>query len=145
MSSKQFSLNYQAASHLHNIYIFVKKIYWHIETAVLAVRVSRIQTGSLCHPGWVAQWLERLTGDQKFASLIPVWSSETFFWVCDKAWVANSFPLIYQAANHLHICVCVYIMSIHVKHFTISKLNGAQETMNTSYFLCQICLQINTL
>ena len=25
--------------------------------------------------------------------------SETFFWVCDKAWVANSFPLIYQAAS----------------------------------------------
>ena len=23
-----------------------------------------------------------------------------FFWVCDKAWVANSFPLIYQAASH---------------------------------------------
>ena len=32
---------------------------------------------------------------------IYVWrmSSEYFFWVCDKAWVANSFPLIYQAAR----------------------------------------------
>ena len=26
----------------------------------------------------VAQWLERLTGDQKVAGSIPVWSSETF-------------------------------------------------------------------
>ena len=39
----------------------------------------------------VAQWLERLTGDQKVAGPIPVWGSETFFWVCDKAWVANNF------------------------------------------------------
>ena len=30
-----------------------------------------------------------------------------------------------------------------IKHLTILKLNGAQETMNTSYFLCQICLQID--
>ena len=28
-----------------------------------------------------------LTGDQKVAGSIPVWGSETFFWVCDKAWV----------------------------------------------------------
>ena len=41
----------------------------------------------------VAQWLERLTGDQKVAGSIPVWASETFFWVCDKAWVANSYPV----------------------------------------------------
>ena len=40
----------------------------------------------------VAQWLERLTGDQKVAGSIPVWGSETFLWVCDKAWVANTFP-----------------------------------------------------
>ena len=38
--------------------------------------------------------------DEKVAGSIPVWGSETFFWVCDKAWVANSFPLIYQAASH---------------------------------------------
>ena len=38
----------------------------------------------------VAQWLERLTGDQKVAGSIPVWGSQTFFWVCDTAWVANS-------------------------------------------------------
>ena len=31
---------------------------------------------------------------------IPAWGSETFFWVSNCAWVANSFPLIYQAANH---------------------------------------------
>ena len=43
---------------------------------------------------------ERLTGHQKVSSSIPVWGSETFFWVCDKAWVANNFPLIYQAASH---------------------------------------------
>ena len=49
----------------------------------------------------VAQWLEHLTGDQKVAGSIPVWVSEAFFWVCDKAWVANSFPLIYQTASHL--------------------------------------------
>ena len=30
----------------------------------------------------VAQWLERLTGDQKVAGSIPVCGSETFFWVC---------------------------------------------------------------
>ena len=41
----------------------------------------------------VAQWLEHLTGDQKVADSIHVWGSETFFWVCDKAWVAKSVPL----------------------------------------------------
>ena len=30
-----------------------------------------------------AQWSERLTGDQKVAGSIPVWGSETFFWVSD--------------------------------------------------------------
>ena len=64
----------------------------------LAVRVSRLRTGThrnLLSAIWVlvAQWLERLTGDQKVAGSIRVWGSETFFWVCDKAWVANSFPL----------------------------------------------------
>ena len=54
----------------------------------------------------VAQWLERLTTDQKVAGSIPVWDSETFFCVCDKAWVANSFPLIYQAVIlHTHMCI----------------------------------------
>ena len=37
-------------------------------------------------------YIKRLTGDQKVAGSISVWGSETFFWVCDKAWVANSFP-----------------------------------------------------
>ena len=53
----------------------------------------------------VAQWLEHLTSDQKVAGSIPIWGSETFFWVCHKAWVANSFPLIYQATSHLHIYI----------------------------------------
>ena len=62
----------------------------------------------------VAQWLERLTRDQKVAGSIPVWGSETFFWVCDKAWVVNSFPLIHQVASHLHryiliIRCCMFI------------------------------------
>ena len=39
----------------------------------------------------VAQWLEHLTGDLRVVGPIPVWGSETFFWVCDKAWVANSY------------------------------------------------------
>ena len=30
----------------------------------------------------VAQWLKRLTGYQNVAGSIPVWGSETFFWVC---------------------------------------------------------------
>ena len=86
-----------------------------IETAVLAVRVSRLRTSTHCgllSAIWVlvVQWLEHLTRDQKVAGSIPVWGSETFFWVCDKARVANSFPLIYQAASHLHIyescCYC---------------------------------------
>ena len=58
----------------------------------------------------VAQRLERLTGDQKVTFSIPVWGSETFFWVCDKAWVAKSFPLIYQAASHLHMHVNMFII-----------------------------------
>ena len=67
--ANSFPLIYQGPSHLHIfIYISINKIYWHIETAVLAVRVSRVRTGT--HRGllsaiWVlvAQWLERLTGD----------------------------------------------------------------------------------
>ena len=46
--------------------------------------VSRVRTGT--HRGLlsaisvqVAQWLERLTGDQNVAGSIPVWGSETFF------------------------------------------------------------------
>ena len=68
-----------------------------LQTPKNAVRVSRLRTGTyrgLLSAIWVlvAQWLERLTGDQKVAGSIPVWDSETFFWVCNKAWVANSFP-----------------------------------------------------
>ena len=51
--------------------------------------------------------LRKMFGDQVTGS-IPVWGSETFFWVSDKAWVANSFPLIYQAASHLHTYIQVY-------------------------------------
>ena len=28
---------------------------------------------------WLAQWLERLTGHQKVAGLIPVWAQKSFF------------------------------------------------------------------
>ena len=57
---------------------------------------------------WVllAQWLERLTGDQKVAGSIPVWGSETFFWVCDKAWVRSkqfSFNLPSCKPSFIHI------------------------------------------
>ena len=34
----------------------------------------------------VAQWLERLTGDQKVAGSVPVWDLETFFWDECSAW-----------------------------------------------------------
>ena len=37
------------------------------------------------------------------AGSIPVWGSETFFWVSDKAWVANSLLLNYQAASQFNI------------------------------------------
>ena len=53
---------------------------------------------------------ERLLGDQKIAGSISVSSSETFFWVCDKDWVENSFHLIYQAASHLHIYIYLYMI-----------------------------------
>ena len=58
----------------------------------LLIQQSRLAVG-LLSAIWVlvAQWLERLTGDQKVAGSIPVWNSETFFWVCDKAWVAKQF------------------------------------------------------
>ena len=79
----------------HDIYRFVT-----YRDCRLAVRVSRLRTGTfggLLSAIWVlvAQWLDlkRLTGDQKVAGSIPVWGSETFFWVCDKAWVANSYPV----------------------------------------------------
>ena len=54
----------------------------------------RRESNGLLSAIWVlvAEWLERLTGDQKVAGPIPIWGSETVFWVCDKAWVANSFP-----------------------------------------------------
>ena len=61
----------------------------------------------------VAQLLERLTEDQKCS--IPAWSSETFFWVCDKAWVTNSFPLIYQAASHPHTYIFVNKTYWHIE------------------------------
>ena len=61
----------------------------------------------------VAQWLERLTGDQKVAGSIPVWGSETFFWVYSKAWVVNSFPLNSPSCNwvisYIHIYIYTYI------------------------------------
>ena len=71
------------------------------ETAVLPGHVSRVRTST--HRGllsaiWVlaAQWLERLTGEhQKVVGLIPVWGSETFFWVCDNDCVGNNLLLVY--------------------------------------------------
>ena len=30
------------------------------------------------------------------------WGSETFFWVCDKAWVANSFPIFRSVPYNLN-------------------------------------------
>ena len=91
----------------------------HTRTSVLAVRVSRIRNGT--HRGllsaiWVlvARWLERLIGDQKVAGSIPVWGSETFFWVCDKSLSSKQFSFnlpncksssyIY---NHL-MCFCLF-------------------------------------
>ena len=67
-----------------------------IELATFRSPVRRSTHRSLLSAIWVlvAQWLERLTGDQKVAGSIPVWDSET--WVCDKAWVANSFPILYN-------------------------------------------------
>ena len=94
----------------------MKWLYRHIETAVLAVRMLHVRTSthrSLFSAIWVlvAQWLERLTGDQKVAGSIPVWGSETFFWVCDKAWVANSLP-----------CLSWFIMDS--KHLKTIKTSG---------------------
>ena len=72
----------------------------------------------------VAQWLERLTGDQKVAGSIPVWGSEAFFWVCNKAWVANSFPLIYQAASifiYIYIYIYIYWLVFYTEFASISS------------------------
>ena len=109
-------------------YISVNNIYRHIETAMSAVRMPHVRTST--HRGllsaiWVliAQWLERLTGDQKVAGSIPVWGSETFFWVCDKAWVANSFPLIHQAASHLHTYIFTTVMFISGKQIDLDGRN----------------------
>ena len=67
-----------------------------------------------------------LNRDQKVAGSIPVWGSETFFWVW--AWVANSLPLIYQAANHLiYNMFIVYIlnnMHIYMLVPVYSRLHG---------------------
>ena len=59
-------------------------------------------------------------GNQKVAGSIPVCGSETFFWVCDKAWVANSFPLIYQAASHPSY-IYIYIYTL-IRYTDISRL-----------------------
>ena len=67
----------------------------------------------------VAQWLERLTGDQKIAGSIPVWGSETSFRVYDKAWVANTvnFPVmmfllkLYKSKNLPDSFLCSLIQS----------------------------------
>ena len=43
----------------------------HVRTSAHRGLLSAIQV-------LVAQWLERLTGDQKVAGSIPIWGSETF-------------------------------------------------------------------
>ena len=53
--------------------------------------------------------------DQKVAGLIPFWGSETFFWVWNKSWVANSFHLIYQTASHpSYIYIYIYSQNCYV-------------------------------
>ena len=48
---------------------------------------------SLCHLSPGSSMVRASHRDQKVAGSIPVWYSKTFFWVCDKDWVTNSFPL----------------------------------------------------
>ena len=103
---------------LRKLISYVNKICRHIETAVLSVRMSHVRTSthrSLLSVIWVlvAQLLERLTGDQKVAGSIPVWGSEIFFWVSNKAWsVVNNLPLNYM-----------YSVEILVHAFVSSKLD----------------------
>ena len=66
-----------------DIYLILD-IYRHIETAELGIRMSLtnqdISQPSLCHLslGTVAQWLERLTGDQKVAVRFPSGAQKYF-------------------------------------------------------------------
>ena len=75
--------------------------------------MSHVRTSthrSLLSAIWVLvdQWLKGLTGHQKVACSIPVWGSETYFWVCDKAWVANNY-IIYNVYNV--IVLLYYLLS----------------------------------
>ena len=103
---------------LRKLISYVNKICRHIETAVLAARMSHVRTNTHCSllsVIWVLviQLLERLTRDQKVAGSIPVWGSETFFWVSDKDWsVVNNLPLNYM-----------YSVEILVHAFVSSKLD----------------------
>ena len=103
---------------LRKLISYVNKICRHIETAVLSVRMSPVRTSTHCSllsVIWVlvARWLERLTKDQKVAGSIPVWGSETFFWVSDKAW---------SVVNHLRLNY-MYSVEIFVHAFVSSKLD----------------------
>ena len=86
-------------------------VYWFIcVTYVLLIRQSwTSKHRSLLSVIWVlvAQWNRASHWDQKVAGSIPVSGahSETF-WVCDKAWAANSSPLNYQAWSHF-----IYLVS----------------------------------
>ena len=137
-SFSSFSIRFQFALSL-KCYCDENRVFWKMKFATLnkpimwrnlhwkraakqqsrTVRVSRLRTGTyrvLLSAIWVlvAQWLQRLTGDQKVAGSIPVCGSETFFWVCNKAWVANSFPLIYQAESHPHTYISLLFDNFHV-------------------------------
>ena len=68
-----------------------------------------------------------------FAGSIPVWGSETFFRVCDKAWVANSFPL----SNSFIITIQFFIISTINSIFRNAKgfcLLRCKQTLFTSVF-----------
>ena len=76
-----FSFNLPSCKSL-DIYLILD-IYRQIETAELGVRMSLtnqdISQPCLFHLSLgIAQWLERLTGDQKVAGSIPVLGSEIF-------------------------------------------------------------------
>ena len=76
-----YPLNYHVACKSFQIYLLIR----YTDISRLLYQQYVCQTYAI----WVlvAQWLERLTRDQKIAGSISVWGSETLFWVCDKALV----------------------------------------------------------
>ena len=79
------------------------------------------------------------------------WGSETFFWVCDKARVATSFRLIYQAASlasYIYILVtyCCILLRIIMHLYCFSHLIGLFfVTWLSPYFLSHDYPPINSL